>query len=119
MGVSVRPGAPQAEMLYTAALNALKAEDHEGRVVLLNNRCACYLKLKAFAKAETDASNSLKLNPNSKKAFYRRAQVWALVCPVPGAHRTAPDVPPASAGSDMIRWSRVLLSHSPHAARSY
>ena len=30
-----------------------------------------------------------------------------------------PDVPPASAGSDMIRWSRVLLSHTLDAARSY
>ena len=29
------------------------------------------------------------------------------------------DLPPASAGSDMIRWSRVLLSHTLDAARSY
>ena len=30
-----------------------------------------------------------------------------------------PDLPPASAGSDMIGWSRVLLSHTLDAARSY
>ena len=30
-----------------------------------------------------------------------------------------PDLPPASASSDMIRWSRVLVSHTLHAARSY
>ena len=30
-----------------------------------------------------------------------------------------PDVPPASASPDMIGWSRVLLSHTPDAARSY
>ena len=30
-----------------------------------------------------------------------------------------PDVPLASAGSDMIRWSRILLSHTLDAARSY
>ena len=29
------------------------------------------------------------------------------------------DVPLASAGSDMIGWSGVLLSHTPDAARSY
>ena len=33
--------------------------------------------------------------------------------------QTGPDLPPASAGSDTIRWSRVLLSHTPDAARSY
>ena len=30
-----------------------------------------------------------------------------------------PNVPLASAGSDVIGWSRVLLSHAPDAARSY
>ena len=30
-----------------------------------------------------------------------------------------PDLPLVSAGSDMIRWSRVLLSHTLDAARSY
>ena len=30
-----------------------------------------------------------------------------------------PDLPPASANSDMIGWSRVLLSHTLAAARSY
>ena len=30
-----------------------------------------------------------------------------------------PDLPLASAGSDMIGWSRVLLSHTLDAARSY
>ena len=30
-----------------------------------------------------------------------------------------PDLPLASASSDMIRWSRVLLSHTLDAARSY
>ena len=29
------------------------------------------------------------------------------------------DLPLASAGSDMIKWSRVLLSHTLDAARSY
>ena len=29
------------------------------------------------------------------------------------------ELPPASAGSDMIGWSRVLLSHTLDAARSY
>ena len=30
-----------------------------------------------------------------------------------------PDLPLASASPDMIRWSRVLLSHTLDAARSY
>ena len=30
-----------------------------------------------------------------------------------------PDLPLASASSDMIRWSRVLLSHALDTARSY
>ena len=33
--------------------------------------------------------------------------------------RAHADLPPASASSDMIRWSRVLLSHTLDAARSY
>ena len=33
--------------------------------------------------------------------------------------QSAPDVPLASAGSDMIRWGRVLLSHTLDAAHSY
>ena len=32
---------------------------------------------------------------------------------------TGPDLPLASASPDMIRWSRVLLSHTLDAARSY
>ena len=41
------------------------------------------------------------------------------------AHKVAlkgalePDLRLASAGSDMIRWSRVLLSHTLDVARSY
>ena len=34
-------------------------------------------------------------------------------------HTDADDLPLASGGSDMIRWSRVLLSHTLDAARSY
>ena len=32
---------------------------------------------------------------------------------------SSPDLPLASAGTDMIRWSRALLSHTPDATRSY
>ena len=32
---------------------------------------------------------------------------------------TPPDLPLASASSDIIRWSRALLSHTLDAARSY
>ena len=36
-----------------------------------------------------------------------------------GYESAIPDLPLASASSDMIRWSRVLLSHTLDAARSY
>ena len=37
----------------------------------------------------------------------------------PNCGEANPDLPLASASSDMIRWSRVLLSHTVDAARSY
>ena len=37
-------------------------------------------------------------------------------CPVPNRQE---DLPLAPASSEMIRWSRVLLSHTLDAARSY
>ena len=54
-----------------------------------------------------------------------RLPVWGLwaVLDWKGAPRIlrecGPDWPLASAGSDMIRWSTVLLSHTLDAARSY
>ena len=45
----------------------------------------------------------------------RRSAGGARTCGV----RLAPDLPLASAGSDMIRWSRVLLSHTLDRTRSY
>ena len=36
-----------------------------------------------------------------------------------GSTNCQTDLPPASAGSDMIRWSRVLLSPTLDAARPY
>ena len=52
-----------------------------------------------------------------------RLQRWDL-CDLFVYFRYAPrvicsDVPPASASSDMIRWSRILLSHTPDATHSY
>ena len=38
---------------------------------------------------------------------------------IPPVQHPAPDLPLASASSDMIGWSRVLLSHTLDAARSY
>ena len=42
-----------------------------------------------------------------------------IACPAVPFIVCAPDLPLASAGSDMIGWSRVLLSHTRDAARSY
>ena len=47
-----------------------------------------------------------------KCVWHRLKQAWS------GLEGTGPDLPPASATSDIIRWSRVLLSHTLGAARS-
>lgn len=36
-------------------------------------RALCFLKLERFADAKKDCDAALKLEPNNKKAFYRRA----------------------------------------------
>ena len=45
--------------------------------------------------------------------------VWLCVTNPMTLTEPEPDLPPASASSDMIKWSRVLLSHTLNAARSY
>ena len=68
---------------------------------------------------------------HARRRLYRRRAVWSAVvdadkqAPWQRGMRTSwgstrrPDLPPASAGSDMIRWSRVLLSRTLDATRSY
>ena len=58
-------------------------------------------------------SGQLDLPAVLRHAVLRAAPSGACKCS-PG-----PDVPEASAGSDMIRWGRVLLRHTLDAARSY
>lgn len=36
-------------------------------------RALCYLKLERFAEAKKDCDAALRVEPNNKKAFYRRA----------------------------------------------
>lgn len=37
------------------------------------SRALCFVKLERFAEAKQDCDRALKLEPNNKKAFYRRA----------------------------------------------
>lgn len=36
-------------------------------------RALCYLKLECFEEAKQDCDSALQMEPNNKKAFYRRA----------------------------------------------
>ncbi|XP_076004554.1 sperm-associated antigen 1 [Genypterus blacodes] len=47
----------------------IKTED----CAIYTNRALCYLKLERFAEAKEECDIALKLEPNNKKAFYRRA----------------------------------------------
>ena len=85
------------------------------------------------------ATTSLDTNTHTQKQVTVKSPTYPLNTPIPpndlgkgtipsqssGAVQHAThggarlDLPPAFAGSDMIRWSRVLLSHELDAARSY
>ena len=84
------------------------------------------------SKAQPDTSALHGTFPLDKQEELNKAVVQALgfegrqVCPLcwqlPSSNTcptTAPDLPLASAKSDMMGWSRVLLSHTLDAARSY
>lgn len=51
-----------------------KAALDEQRVLLWNNRAACYLQLQQFARAVEDCSRALEADATNAKARYRRAQ---------------------------------------------
>ena len=56
---------------------------------------------------------------SSETATVNILQDIAIAVILRSAGGCGPDLPLASAGSDMIRWGRVLLGHTLDAARSY
>ncbi|KAM4618146.1 protein unc-45 homolog A [Polymixia lowei] len=59
---------------YTKALKLSDSQTESA--VLYRNRCACYLKLEDYSKAEADASKALDSDPGDVKARFRRAQAF-------------------------------------------
>ncbi|KAJ0029680.1 hypothetical protein NQD34_004677 [Periophthalmus magnuspinnatus] len=59
---------------YTKALKL--SENEADCAVLYRNRCACYLKLEDYSKAELDATKALDTDPADVKARFRRAQAY-------------------------------------------
>lgn len=59
---------------YTKALKL--SENKADTAVLYRNRCACYLKLEEYSKAEADATKALDTDPSDVKARFRRAQAY-------------------------------------------
>ena len=62
-----------AAKLYTSALDtAGNTANKKWRAVVLSNRAMTRLKLGAYAEAEEDGSQALKLDPKNVKAYLRR-----------------------------------------------
>jgi tetratricopeptide (TPR) repeat protein len=65
----------QALEVYEQALSLLEEGDAT-RAMIHSNRAACYSKMGAFADVVSEASQSLRLDAKSHKAYWHRAQAY-------------------------------------------
>ena len=100
----------QREVLGEAVDDGRERED-EGGGVESEQQQEELQDLRAGARAGNTAGD------RRREGGLRGVAFSAGLCFVSG--RCGPDLPLASAGSDMIGWRRVLLSHTLDAARSY
>lgn len=68
------------------------------------SRALCYLKLERFAEAKEDCDTALKLEPNNKKAFYRRAMANK------GLKVKRADPERLTAGGDMFTFTETQIA---------